>query len=147
MKQIGLIWRERVVESTEVRKQSTRQSFVRAAALEVDGARRMRLLFVCVLLAALLTLLLGTRVIHAAVVERSLEELALSADLILHGTVKTMKSAWNDDKTMIYTKVIVSVTNQIKGQSEAQEVIIQVPGGVVDNMGLAVSGSGGVCRG
>ncbi len=139
MSWIGPVSRNQVPGRPGTRGTRERQPTVRAAALKVDGARRIRLLIICALLTTLLTLMLGGRGAHAVVVELNLDELTLRADLILYGNVLTMKSAWNADRTMIYTQVVVIVTNQIKGRADAKEVVIQMPGGVVGDVGLAVS--------
>ena len=78
----------------------------------------------------------------ALMVRKSIEELTSEADSILIGKVKKIESQWNEEKTLIYTYVTISVkqrTKTLSGVGEVQEIIVKVPGGEVGGIGLKVS--------
>ncbi len=80
----------------------------------------------------------------ALMVRKSIEELTSQADSILIGKVKKIESQWNEEKTLIYTDVTISVKQHTKTLSdvgEVQEIIVKVPGGEVGDIGLKVSDS------
>ncbi|TKJ48031.1 hypothetical protein CEE34_00960 [Candidatus Aerophobetes bacterium Ae_b3a] len=82
--------------------------------------------------------------VSALMVRKSIEELTSQADSILIGKVKKIESRWNEEKTLIYTYVTVSVkqhTKNLSGVGEVQEIIVKVPGGEVGDIGLKVSDS------
>jgi hypothetical protein len=91
------------------------------------------------LLAIGLIAILCTSTALASVEELSLEELVRKASTILHGVVTDIRSQWNNDQTMIYTYVTVSVKDYLKGGSETKEVTIEVPSGTVGEITLWVS--------
>ncbi|GAB4410404.1 MAG: hypothetical protein Kow00123_24010 [Anaerolineales bacterium] len=69
----------------------------------------------------------------------SLEQLARDADRILVGTVVLTESAWNADKTAIFTTVRLRVGEAVKG-SKPREVVLRVEGGQVGDIAQSVSG-------
>lgn len=78
----------------------------------------------------------------ALMVRKSLEELTSQADSILIGKVEKIESRWNEEKTLIYTYVTISVkehTKALSGMAEVKEVIVRVRGGEVGDIGLRVS--------
>ena len=78
----------------------------------------------------------------ALMVRKSIEELTSQADSILIGKVEKIESRWNEEKTLIYTYVTISVkqhTKTLSGVGEVQEIIIKVRGGEVGDIGLRVS--------
>ena len=78
----------------------------------------------------------------ALMVRKSIEELTSEADSILIGKVKKIESQWNEEKTLIYTYVTISVkqhTKTLLGVGEVQEIIVKVPGGEVGGIGFKVS--------
>lgn len=78
----------------------------------------------------------------ALMVRKSLEELTSQADSILIGKVEKIESRWNEEKTIIYTYVTISVkehTKALSGMAEVKEVIVRVRGGEVGDVGLRVS--------
>ncbi len=78
----------------------------------------------------------------ALMVRKSIEELTSEADSILIGKVKKMESRWNEEKTLIYTYVTISVkehTKTLSGMAEVKEVVVRVRGGEVGDIGLKVS--------
>ena len=75
-------------------------------------------------------------------IEKSIEELTYEADFILTGKVQDMESRWNEEKTLIYTYVSVSVTKYIKRileMEEPKEITVKIPGGQVGDIALKVS--------
>ncbi len=78
----------------------------------------------------------------ALMVRKSIEELTSEADSILIGKVKEIESRWNEERTLIYTYVTISVsqyTKTLSGVGEVQEIIVRVRGGEVGDIGLKVS--------
>ncbi len=78
----------------------------------------------------------------ALMVRKNIEELTLQADSILIGKVKKIESQWNEEMTLIYTYVTISVSQYTKALSSAkqyQEIIVKVRGGEVGDIGLKVS--------
>ena len=76
------------------------------------------------------------------VIRKSLEELTCDADCIVIGKVEQMDSRWNQERTQIYTYVIVSVRQYIKSLPEIgkpKEIIIKIMGGEVGDIGLKIS--------
>src|SRR5439155_16336608 len=67
-----------------------------------------------------------------------LEELARKADTIVLGTVTKQKSAWDVQRTAIYTDVTLEVEGVLAG-TPGEEVILRVAGGSVAGMGMRTS--------
>ncbi len=77
----------------------------------------------------------ATQIIH-----RTPQQLGERSELVVHGHVMTVQSAWNDKRTKIFTTTVISVENTYKGAAAPVVEIIQL-GGVVDNIRVNVSGS------
>ena len=78
----------------------------------------------------------------ALMVRKNIEELTSQADSILIGKVERIESRWNEEKTLIYTYVTISVSQYTKALSSAkqfEEIIVRVRGGEVGDVGLRVS--------
>lgn len=69
---------------------------------------------------------------------KPLPELARDADRIVLGTIVSMESVWNVDKTSIFTTIRVRVAQMVKG-TDAQEITFVVEGGEVDGLAQASS--------
>ena len=69
----------------------------------------------------------------------STESLVQSADVIVVGKVTAMNSEWSSDRSRIYTRVTISVDQQIKGEASESSVTITIPGGEVDGIGEVYS--------
>ena len=94
-----------------------------------------------VLIFLLLTGFLASQT-SALMVRKSIEELTSQADSILIGEVKKIESQWNEERTLIYTYVTISVkqyTKALSRQEQIEEIIVKVPGGEVGDIGLKVS--------
>ncbi|MFO7651941.1 MAG: matrixin family metalloprotease [bacterium] len=89
------------------------------------------------LLSVLLAGLILAGSASALLVEMSPAEVSREASLIVSGTVTAVNSRWSDDRSTIYTDVTFTVDAQAKGPTE-QSVTVRVPGGEVDDIGLAV---------
>lgn len=61
-------------------------------------------------------------------------ELTDQAEIVAVGTVAGMKPEWNADKTRIFTRVTVSVSEILKGGGE-QQLSILTPGGEIGEVG------------
>jgi hypothetical protein len=64
-----------------------------------------------------------------------IKKLSKGADVILTGKVTQKKSAWNEDKTRIYTKTTLQVDEYLKGKDNENSVEITSPGGEVGEVG------------
>jgi hypothetical protein len=73
-----------------------------------------------------------------SMIRLSMEQLSQVAETIVLGTVANQVSAWNDQRTAIYTDVTVAVEEAIKG-SPGAAVTFRVAGGVVGDMGMRTS--------
>jgi hypothetical protein len=79
---------------------------------------------------ACLVLLLCSNAALALTVPLSQSELTNLADTVVLGTVVSSSSHWNTEHNNIYTEVVVSVTDSLKG-SAGKMITIIVPGGTV----------------
>jgi len=70
--------------------------------------------------------------------ESPLENLIDNADSIVIGTVAEHNSYWNDKHTRIYTSVVLSIEESLKGTT-IERVTVILPGGEVDEIGEWVS--------
>lgn len=89
------------------------------------------------------TLLLGLLFLSppeskAQLKKMSAEDLTKESSAILHGKISMVKSAWNQEKDLIFTTVTIVPDEYIKGNLGA-EALITIPGGQVDNMIYEVS--------
>lgn len=77
---------------------------------------------------------------HATTLLRlDVEQLTQASDVVVRGTVKSVKSRWSADHLRILTDVELSVAESLKGSAE-QAIIVTQPGGVVGDIGQRVSG-------
>ena len=95
---------------------------------------------------ALLTLVLSPTMLFVGsasattVAEMDLPEMAKLSGAIVHGTVVSTSSRWNEDRTLIYTDVRVQVLDTLKGNA-AGEIVITQPGGTVGKLRVDVPGA------
>ena len=68
------------------------------------------------IVAVLLILGMTASNVSALMLEKNLNELTDEANYIVVGTVKDMKSAWDGNKTNIYTNVTMGIEKSIKGK-------------------------------
>ncbi len=61
--------------------------------------------------------------------------LAGQSDVVVVGKVATLNSEWNANRTRIQTRVIVSVSQVLKGPGTATALTILTPGGEIDGVG------------
>lgn len=76
---------------------------------------------------------------YCVLMDLSLEDLTINSDWIVIGTVENMESRWNDSQDYIYTYLTLSVDEYLKNPLDEEELIIQIPGGVVDDIEQRVS--------
>lgn len=91
------------------------------------------------MLLALLLISIPASGAKAIMIQLSLEELAEEADSVITGTVMSSQSQWNNDRTSIYTTVIVALENHLKGNPLPDQVTVIVPGGEIDGVMQIVS--------
>lgn len=85
------------------------------------------------LLILLLIFFAGT--IQAQIIQTDIKDLSRGADAIVTGRVLSQSSQWNSDKTRIFTKVTVGVSEVIKGGTSQSTLTIITPGGEVGEVG------------
>lgn len=71
-------------------------------------------------------------------VKLHLEQLTEEADTIVQGSVTRLESAWNDQRTEIYTTITMLVEEVIKG-APSSEVTFRVAGGTIGNLSMFTS--------
>jgi hypothetical protein len=72
-------------------------------------------------------------------IKLSLEKLSLESDVIVIGEVKEIQYHWSMDKNTIVTIVTLQIQDVIKGEVNRNQILIQFPGGEIDDIGLRVS--------
>jgi hypothetical protein len=104
-----------------------------------DYGMRLKLPLVLMLVVCLAAFLVMP--CYASVLRKlSSEELTAEADVIVKGLVKDVASVWEENQTVIYTYVRISVDEYVKGIG-SEEITIRQLGGVVDDVGLYVEGA------
>ncbi len=88
---------------------------------------------------ALAALLSAGPAAASAVVTATVEELARSADLVVRGSVEGRESRFTANRRRIYTTLWIRPTAAWKGSAGAV-VEVEIPGGVVGDVGQRVSG-------
>lgn len=88
---------------------------------------------------ALLLWLLPPPAGAAAVLRRSIEEMTAAASVVVRGTVRTSRAAW-EGQSRIWTFTELEVTETLKGQAPTTLVVRQ-PGGEVGPVGQRVAGA------
>jgi hypothetical protein len=73
------------------------------------------------------------------VVRMNLEEMATASPSIVHGTVISTESKWNEERSLIVTDVRIRVLGTVKGDATS-EVVVRQPGGVVGKLKVEVPG-------
>lgn len=68
-------------------------------------------------------------------IHTGLKSLSDNAEIILTGKVVEQKSEWNSDRSRIFTKVIISVEEYLKGGQNQSAITVTHPGGEVDEVG------------
>lgn len=83
----------------------------------------------------------------AAVVPRmSLEKLADESEFIVHGRIVDSWTAWDQSHRYIWTHHKVEIHDAIK-TAGAASIVISVPGGILDGIGMQASGTVALARG
>jgi hypothetical protein len=94
----------------------------------------------CALLAIGAVLLVAQYSRGAVVVQKSISEMAESADLVVEGEVEGKLCRWDESNRYIITEVFVDVTKLLKGVSSGR-ITVRVLGGEVGDTGLMVPGA------
>lgn len=76
---------------------------------------------------------------RAVMIKLALDELATRAESIVLGEVQDLQCQWSMDKSIIVTIVTLRVQEVLKGRITSDIVFLQVPGGIVGDIGLKVS--------
>lgn len=92
-------------------------------------------------LLAAASLVLSAGPLHAtSAIPLSVEDLVANSSTIVHGTVVSTRSHWNEDRSLIVTDVTLRVTSLLRGPA-AREVVITQPGGSVGKLGVEIPGA------
>jgi hypothetical protein len=70
----------------------------------------------------------------------SLEELVHSSDVIVHGRIARSWIAWDQDRKLIWTHYSLEIHDPLK-LSGPQQIVVSEPGGILDGIGMQVSGA------
>lgn len=70
----------------------------------------------------------------------TVEDLVANSTTIVHGTVLSTRSHWNEDRSLIVTDVTLRVTSLLRGPA-AGEIVITQPGGSVGKLGVEIPGA------
>jgi len=98
--------------------------------------KKMKLAVVCAWLFALFAIpIAGFGILR----DLSLDDLVAGADWIVAGRVVQKESRWNDARDYIYTYVTISVQEYWKNPLTDAEIVVQVPGGIADDITQQVS--------
>jgi len=93
------------------------------------------------MLAAVVFLLLApVNAVATSILPQDISVLSAESTHVVRGTVRSLNSRWNDDKTLIVTDVRLGVDESFKGQTK-DEIVLTVVGGRVDDLVLDVVGA------
>lgn len=99
--------------------------------------RQKRVWWVCEGIA--LWILMATAA-HALMLAMSLEQLVAESDMVVAGRVMEVRSFWTTDHKSIVTRANVALSEVIAGgEVKKPVVVVEYPGGEVDDIGLKVS--------
>ena len=108
---------------------------------------RSRLVLLRFLFPTVLALLDPVALLEATTLERlSLGEMTRLSETIVHGTVLSTRSRWNEDHSMIVTDVHVQVAETVKG-GDVTEIVVTQLGGRVGPLRTEVPGAAAFQRG
>ncbi len=97
--------------------------------------RQQRRIFACGVIFGIILITFWPASLRAQSIEKTSERLVREADVIAVGKVTTVKSEWNETRSMIRTRVTVTIDQTLKGGNTAKTITILVPGGEVDGVG------------
>jgi len=89
----------------------------------------LRLTFVAALLSAA----------EAVMIKAPLSDLVEGAEAIVLGRVQSLQCTWSLDQSLIVTIVTFKVQEVLKGPVSGPLIILQIPGGLIGDIGLKVS--------
>ena len=69
------------------------------------------------------------------------EAMVNQAETVVTGTVTSMRSEWNKERTRIFTYITITPSNFLKSDGSSDEIVIKEPGGEVGEIGMFVEGS------
>jgi len=69
----------------------------------------------------------------------NLADLAGEADAIVSGAVTSSNSAWNEDRSLIFTYSTLAVSSTLKGKHKP-ELVVRTQGGIVGEIGMRAVG-------
>ena len=69
------------------------------------------------------------------------EAMVNQAETVVTGTVTSMRSEWNKERTRIFTYITITPSNFLKSDGSPDEIVIKEPGGEVGEIGMFVEGS------
>lgn len=93
-------------------------------------------------LCTLLMFFSSASISNATVVKKlSDENLVTHARTILTGSVTSITSEWNKERTKIYTYITITPRNFLKGDDTQEQLVIKQLGGEVGDIGMRVEGT------
>jgi hypothetical protein len=88
---------------------------------------------------SVLLVLLWAAPATAAMVRVPVEESVGNSDLVIRGRAADQWCEWSEDGRWIVTMIRVEVLETYGGHTNGDEVLVRVPGGAIDGVGLRVS--------
>jgi hypothetical protein len=97
-------------------------------------------------LSALFCFLSPVPALASSTVSLTLPELARQSSAIVHGTVLSTTSHWNEDHSLIVTEARVRVSETLRGRPEPEVTVVE-PGGRVGKLRVDVDGAAALVQG
>lgn len=76
---------------------------------------------------------------QALMLGMSLQQLVAESDMVVAGQVMEVRSSWTADHKSIITRANVALSEVIAGEVKERVVVVEYPGGEVDDVGMGVS--------
>ncbi len=88
-----------------------------------------------------LTLAITSSAMATSFVRASIEDLATESSHVVRGHFVEFESRWNDERTLIYTRAVVEVTQTFAGTLSSRRIVVYLPGGTVEDTSMLVIGA------
>jgi len=105
----------------------------------VDLSIKMKKFFIISLIGVIMLFSAGVNITDALMVALSTNKLTKGAQLVIRGKVEKKESLWSTNKEAIVTHVFVNISDVLKGTIEEEQVLVEIDGGEVGDLGLKVS--------
>ena len=83
-------------------------------------------------------LLFSTRSHATTITPFTFDQLCEKADAVVHAQCLGSRAAWDSTRGMIYTETTLRVLDPVSGSAGAQEIVLRLPGGTVNDTTLTI---------